>query len=92
MKIGGVKLIVDGGFEGGHLSRRYKEPYGKGGTYSGLTVVPQANYTEVVRELNRLGWRPTTHAVGDAGIDEVLTAYEAANADSPIKEGQKMGR
>jgi len=85
VKIGGVKLIVDGGFEGGHLSRPYKEPYGKGGTYSGLTVVPQANYTEVVRELNRLGWRPTTHAVGDAGIDEVLTAYEAANSDSPIK-------
>lgn len=86
VRIGGVKLIVDGGFEGGHLSRPYKEPYGKGGTYSGLAVVPQANYTEVVRELNRLGWRPTTHAVGDAGIDEVLTAYEAANADSPIKD------
>ena len=85
VRIGGVKLIVDGGFEGGHLSRAYKEPYGKGGTYSGLTVVPQANYTEVVRELNRLGWRPTTHAVGDAGIDEVLKAYEAANADSPIR-------
>ena len=86
VRIGGVKLIVDGGFEGGHLSRPYKEPYGKGGTYSGLTVVPQANYTSVVRELNRLGWRPTTHAVGDAGIDEVLTAYEEANADSPIKD------
>jgi len=85
VRIGGVKLIVDGGFEGGHLSRPYREPYGKNGTYSGLTVVPQANYTEVVRELNRLGWRPTTHAVGDAGIDEVLTAYSAANADQPIK-------
>lgn len=85
VRIGGVKLIVDGGFEGGHLSRPYQEPWGKGGTYSGLTVVPQANYTEVVRELNRLGWRPTTHAVGDAGIDEVLTAYSAANADQPIK-------
>ncbi|HWJ38118.1 MAG TPA: amidohydrolase [Sphingomicrobium sp.] len=85
VRIGGVKLIVDGGFEGGHLSRPYQEPWGKGGTYSGLTVVPQANYTEVVRELNRLGWRPTTHAVGDAGIDEVLTAYSAANADQPIR-------
>jgi predicted amidohydrolase YtcJ len=84
VRIGGVKLIVDGGFEGGHLSRPYKEPYGKGGTYSGLTVVPQANYTEVVRELNRLGWRPATHAVGDAGIDEVLKAYEAADADQSI--------
>ncbi len=85
VRIGGVKLIVDGGFEGGHLSQPYKEPYGKGGTYSGLTVVPQAKYTEVVRELNRLGWRPTTHAVGDAGIDEVLKAYEAADADKSIR-------
>jgi predicted amidohydrolase YtcJ len=85
VKIGGVKLIVDGGFEGGHLSRPYKEPYGKGGTYSGLTVAPQDVYTSVVRELNRMGWRPTTHAVGDAGIDEVLNAYEAADADSPIR-------
>jgi predicted amidohydrolase YtcJ len=85
VKIGGIKLIVDGGFEGGHLTKPYKEPYGKGGTYSGLTVVPQGPYTEVVRELNRMGWRPTTHAVGDAGVEEVLNAYEAANADSPIR-------
>ena len=84
LRIGGVKLFVDGGFEGGHLSRPYKEPYGKGGTYSGLTVVPQPAYTSVVRELNRLGWRATTHAVGDAAIDEVLAAYEAANADQSI--------
>ena len=84
VRIGGVKLIVDGGFEGGHLTHPYKEPYGKGGTYSGLTVSPPAAYTEVVRELNRMGWRPTTHAVGDAGIDEVLAAYSAADRDSPI--------
>lgn len=84
VRIGGIKLIVDGGFEGGHLTKAYQEPYGKHGTYSGVTVVPQKAYTEVVREVNRLGWRPTTHAVGDAGVDEVLTAYEAANNDRPI--------
>jgi predicted amidohydrolase YtcJ len=85
VRIGGVKLIVDGGFEGGHLTHPYLEPYGKGGTYSGLTVSPLPAYTEVVRELNRLGWRPTTHAVGDAGIDEVLAAYSAADKDRSIK-------
>lgn len=84
VRIGGIKLIVDGGFEGGHISRPYQEPYGKGGTYSGLTVVPPANYNSVVREINRLGWRPTTHAVGDVAIDQVLTAYELADKDSPI--------
>ena len=44
----------------------------------------QAPYTDVVKELNRLGWRVATHAVGDAAIDEVLAAYEAADAEKPI--------
>ena len=44
----------------------------------------QAAYTDVVKELNRLEWRVATHAVGDAAIDEVLTAYEAANAERSI--------
>jgi predicted amidohydrolase YtcJ len=39
---------------------------------------------------NRLGWRVYTHAVGDAAIDEVLTGYEAANADSSIV-GKRWG-
>jgi predicted amidohydrolase YtcJ len=43
-----------------------------------------APYTDVVKELNRLGWRVATHAVGDAAIDEVLAAYEAADAEKKI--------
>ena len=84
LRVGGVKLIVDGGFEGGHMSKPYLEPYGKNGTFSGLTVVPPDAYTGVVRELNRLGWRATTHAVGDAGVEQVLNAYEAADQDRTI--------
>ncbi len=34
--------------------------------------------------MNREGWRVSTHAVGDAAIDEVLTGYEAANAEKSI--------
>ena len=84
VRVGGIKLIVDGGFEGGHLSRSYQEPYGKGGTYSGLTVSPPEAYNSVVLEINRLGWRAATHAVGDAGLDQVLTGYELANKDRPL--------
>jgi len=84
VRIGGVKLLVDGGFEGGHMSKPFAEPYGKGGTFYGLTVVPTAAYTAVVRTINDLGWRATTHAVGDAAIDEVLDAYEAANVEHPL--------
>jgi hypothetical protein len=84
LRVGGVKLLVDGGFEGGHMISPYQEPFGKGGTFTGLTVVPRSNFTEVVKEVNRLGWRISTHAVGDAAVAQVLEAYEAADKEHPI--------
>ncbi len=84
VRMGGVKLLVDGGFEGGHMSAPFAGDYGKGGTFYGLTVVPPQDFTAVVKTINDLGWRVATHAVGDAAIDEVLDAYEAANAEHPI--------
>src|SRR5262245_1348003 len=84
LRIGGMKTLVDGGFEGGHMRTAYEEPYGKGGTFKGIQVVPVDQYVACVRELNRLGWRVATHAVGDAAIDQVLDAYAAANADKSI--------
>ena len=84
LKVGGVKLLVDGGFEGGHMEMPYQEPFGKNGTFSGLTVVPRSNFIEVVKEVNRLGWRISTHAVGDAAVAQVLEAYEQANEEHPI--------
>jgi predicted amidohydrolase YtcJ len=66
------------------MRRPYAEPWGEGGTFTGVNTMKQAPYTDVVKELNRLGWRVATHAVGDAAIDEVLAAYEAADAEKPI--------
>jgi len=85
LRIGGMKTLVDGGFEGGHMREPYAEPYGKGGKYKGIEVVPPDKYGPVVLELNRLGWRVATHAVGDAAVDEVLDAYEAADRERSIK-------
>jgi len=84
IRVGGMKLLVDGGFEGGWMREPYAEPWGEHGTFRGVNVMKQAPYTDVVTELNRLGWRVATHAVGDAAIDEVLAAYEAANAEHSI--------
>ena len=84
LRVGGMKLGVDGGFEGGWMRQPYAEPWGEGGTFYGVNTMKQAPYTDVVKELNRLGWRVATHAVGDAAIDEVIAAYEAANAEKPI--------
>ncbi len=84
VRMGGVKLLVDGGFEGGHMSQPFAGEYGKGGAFFGLTLVPPKEYTAVVKAINDLGWRAATHAVGDAAIDQVLDAYEAADAERPI--------
>jgi predicted amidohydrolase YtcJ len=84
LRVGGMKLGVDGGFEGGWMRQPYVEPWGEGGTFYGVNTMKQAPYTDVVKELNRLGWRVATHAVGDAAIDEVIAAYGAANAERSI--------
>ncbi|NNM32864.1 MAG: amidohydrolase [Gemmatimonadetes bacterium] len=84
IRVGGVKLGVDGGFEGGWMREPYEEPWGEGGHYHGLQTTETGPYKAVVRRLNQLGWRVATHAVGDAAIDLVLEAYEEAHEDSPI--------
>jgi len=84
VRLGGIKLAVDGGFEGGWMREPYAPPFDQGGTFRGLNTIPEGPYTEIVELLNRRGWRVATHAVGDAAIDEVLHAYEAANAERSI--------
>jgi predicted amidohydrolase YtcJ len=84
LRIVGVKLLVDGGFEGALLREPYAEPWGKGGTFRGVQTMPTENYHAIVKTLSTLGWRVSTHAVGDAAIDLVLDGYEAAHAEQSI--------
>ena len=86
LRIDGVKLGIDGGFEGGWMREPYAEPWGRNGTFYGLQTMPQDVYTDVVGELNRRGWRVATHAVGDAAIDQVLAGYAAAHAARSIAD------
>ena len=86
LRIGGIKLAVDGGFEGGLMRDLYEKPWDENGTYRGLQTIDAERYIAVVRDLNRQDWRVATHAVGDAAIDLVLNAYEKANAEQSIVE------
>ena len=86
LSVGGVKLGVDGGFEGGWMREPYEEPWGRGGGFHGLQTMPTELFHGTVRELNALGWRVATHAVGDAAIDLVLDAYEQADHSTPIAD------
>ena len=84
LRVGGVKLAVDGGFEGGLMREPYEEPWGEHGTFKGLQTQSREGYMATVAALNERGWRVATHAVGDAAIDLVLDAYEAANRQRSI--------
>ncbi len=90
LRVDGIKLMVDGGFEGGWMRQPYEEPYGEKGTYRGLSLMADETFSSIVRTFNRDGWRLFTHAVGDAAIDQVLVAYEAADAEKPIA-GRRWG-
>ena len=84
LRIGGVKLAVDGGFEGGLMRDPYEKPWDENGTFRGLQTLDTERFFTMVRDLNRLDWRVATHAVGDAAIDLVLNAYEKANTERSI--------
>jgi predicted amidohydrolase YtcJ len=86
IRLGGVKLGVDGGFEGGLMLHPYAEPYGRGGTYYGLRTVPVPVFNEIVRQLNQRGWIIATHAAGDAAVGMVLDAYRLAHREKAIDD------
>ena len=86
VSVWGIKMAVDGGFEGALLTKPYAEPMGQGGTYFGLRTVPQAAFNDSVIAYNNAGWRVATHAVGDAAIDQVLEGYEKASAAKDIRQ------
>ena len=84
VRLWGIKIAVDGGFEGGFMTQPYQEPLGNGGKYFGLQTVDQATFNTYVTSLNQLGWRAAVHAVGDAAVDEVLEGFERAHAEKDI--------
>lgn len=86
VRLDGIKLGVDGGYEGGWMTTAYREPHGQNGKYFGLNTVPGPLLGDVVKMLNDLDLRPSTHAVGDAAVDLVLDAYEAAHKDRAITD------
>ena len=85
LRVDGVKTMLDGGFEGGLMRQLYDGIYSRGGTFRGIQVVPAERHRMAVTELNRLGWRVTTHVVGDLAADQALDNYAAADREVSLK-------
>ena len=79
-RIGPVKIFTDGS-AGGRTAAMTK-PY-LGGEDKGLLCLPSDELNEMVSAAHDAGYRMAIHAIGDAAIDQVLDALEAALAKTP---------
>ncbi len=89
LKIGGVKITIDGSPQG--RTAYFTTPYltgGPGGETDGRgeLAAPQAVIDKAVRAVYELGVPLNLHANGDAAIDAFLSAHESAAADDPTKD------
>lgn len=79
LRIDGIKMVADGGVEGGALS----EPYANNAGYRGHLMTSVDELSEVTAAAVARGWKVGTHAVGDVAVRVVLDAYERVKARFP---------
>jgi predicted amidohydrolase YtcJ len=82
---GAVKLVADGSIQGytGYLSEPYYVPPGDDPGYRGYPRIPRSELIERVTRLHAAGWQVAVHGNGDASIDDILDAFEAAQRAHP---------
>ncbi len=90
LKVGPLKITVDGGILLGTAFMR--EPYGprsqalygaQDPTYRGVLSMPREIVRAIVAAGHAQGWQMSAHVTGDAGVDVVLDAIDAAQLSSP---------
>ncbi len=93
VRIGPIKMFLDGGMLNGTAYMR--QPWPRGETYQitedgyrGLLFIPQEQLRMVVEEAVKHKWRVTAHTAGEGAMDELLDAYEFVNRTLPIKDQQ----
>jgi predicted amidohydrolase YtcJ len=80
-RVGHYKLFADGSSSGPTAATR--EPYAFDPENRGIVIWPPEVVAESYARANRMGFPTTAHAVGDRGIDIVLSGQEAAMRDRP---------
>jgi predicted amidohydrolase YtcJ len=90
LKVGPLKIVADGGILIGTSFMR--EPYGLAArqlyavddpAYRGFLTLRPEQIASAIAIGHRLGWQMVTHVTGDAGVDAVLDAIEAAQKAQP---------
>lgn len=76
LRVGAVKMVVDGGFTG--PAAYTLDPYRGQPTYFGKLSVTEAALNEAVETSHSLGWQLGFHAIGDAAIKLTVDAFQRA--------------
>jgi predicted amidohydrolase YtcJ len=79
VRVLGVKMFADGGVSGGTAAMR--DPYVNDPSNYGTLYFTQDELNQLVSEAHAAGYQIAIHAMGDAAVDQVLTAYETALGD-----------
>lgn len=84
-RIGPVKMFTDGsaGSKTAAMTQDYKGDPGNRGL---LCIPDQAELDAMVREAHDAGWQMGIHAIGDAAIEQVLNAIDAALTANPAPD------
>lgn len=80
-KTGPLKLLGDGAL--GARTAFLTRPYADAPEATGLPVFTQAQMDEFVGYAHEMGMQCAVHAIGDACLDRVISAYEKALAKNP---------
>ncbi len=91
VRIGPIKMFLDGGMLNGTAYMR--QPWPKGDTYQiteddyrGLLFIQPEQLQMVVEEMARRKWQVTAHTAGEAAMDVLMVAYDLVNRQVPIKD------
>jgi len=88
MAMGPVKIVADGSIQGytGYLSEPYHVPYHGDESYRGYPTLSREDLFARVAELHAAGYQLAIHGNGDASIEDILDAFEAAQATHPVED------
>jgi hypothetical protein len=81
LMIGAVKIFLDG--SAGGRTAWMSEPYLGDDNTTGVQMLSDEDLERQVLEAHRKGYQLACHAIGDAAIEQLITAYEKALAAVP---------
>jgi predicted amidohydrolase YtcJ len=91
VRIGPIKLFLDGGMLNGTAYMR--QPWPRGDTYQiteddyrGLLFIKPEQLDKVVAEGAKRKWQMTAHTAGEGAMDVLLDSYDLVNRMTPIKD------